>query len=152
MASPRTTETRVQDTLARLAEDVDCWVASASPASGAPYLIPLSFLWDGTSLFVATPAASPTSRNLQASGTVRVGLGPTRDVVVIEGRVRALAGDEVTADLGAAFAAKAGFDPRAEPNSYLYFCITPQRIQAWREANELAGRELMRDGVWVSDG
>jgi hypothetical protein len=23
------------------------------------------------------------------------------------------------------------------------------RMQAWREANEIAGRELMRDGRWV---
>jgi hypothetical protein len=23
------------------------------------------------------------------------------------------------------------------------------RLQAWREANELAGRELMRDGHWL---
>jgi hypothetical protein len=24
-----------------------------------------------------------------------------------------------------------------------------QRVQAWREANEIAGRTLMRDSVWI---
>jgi hypothetical protein len=32
---------------------------------------------------------------------------------------------------------------------YRWFRITPRRIQAWREANELAGRTLMRDGRWL---
>jgi hypothetical protein len=28
--------------------------------------------------------------------------------------------------------------------------ITPQSIQAWREANELEGRQLMREGEWLA--
>jgi hypothetical protein len=27
--------------------------------------------------------------------------------------------------------------------------LRPDRIQAWRESNELAGRLLMRDGTWL---
>jgi hypothetical protein len=27
--------------------------------------------------------------------------------------------------------------------------VTPRRIQAWREENELAEREIMRDGRWL---
>jgi len=27
--------------------------------------------------------------------------------------------------------------------------IRPRRIQAWREANKLPGRELMRNGRWL---
>jgi hypothetical protein len=27
--------------------------------------------------------------------------------------------------------------------------LRPERIQAWRESNELAGRQLMRDGEWL---
>jgi hypothetical protein len=47
------------------------------------------------------------------------------------------------------FAAKTGFDPRRLATPYLYFRVRPRRIQAWREANELDGRELMRDGEWL---
>src|SRR5690242_2164241 len=97
-ADPRSRAQRRRDTEHRLAHDVDVWVASAS-ADGAPYLVPLSFDWDGEALLLATPASSPTARNLAVSGTARLGLGETRD--------------------------------------------------AGREVDELAGRELMRDGRWL---
>jgi Pyridoxamine 5'-phosphate oxidase len=140
---------RKLDALNRLENDVDAWAATADAATGTPYLIPLSFLWDGLTLLLATPAASPTGRNLQATGKVRLGIGPTRDLVLIEGTVRALAAAELPGDVGDAFAAKTGFDPRGLTGPYLYFRVYPQRVQAWREANELEGRELMRDGQWV---
>jgi len=148
---PRSGQQRKQDTLRRLEEDVDAWIATAS-VDGTPYLVPLSFLWDGASLFIATPTASPTSRNLTATGKVRVGVGPTRDLVLIEGTVDVLADDDILDALGDAFAARTGFDPRALTTPYRYFRIHPQRIQAWREANELDGRELMRGGEWLVAG
>lgn len=154
MTSPdppaRTPMQRKQDTLNRLEHDVDAWVATADPATGNPYLIPLSFLWTGAALLIATPASSPTGRNLQSTGKARVGIGPTRDLVLIEGTVQVLADAEVTGEVGDAFAAKTGFDPRELTTRYLYFRIHPQRIQAWREANELDGREIMTDGNWHS--
>ncbi len=52
--------------------------------------------------------------------------------------------------MGDRFAAKTGFDPRAEATRFRYFRIRPRRIQAWREANELAGRDLMLDGAWLA--
>jgi hypothetical protein len=145
----RTSRQRKQDTLNRLEHDVDAWVATADPADGTPYLVPLSFLWDGGTLLIATPSASPTSRNLRATGKARVGIGPTRDVVLIEGTVRALPATELPVEVGDAFAAKTGFDPRKLTTPYLYFRIHPQRLQAWRESNELNGRDLMRGGHWV---
>ena len=33
---------------------------------------------------------------------------------------------------------------------YVYLVLRPQRIQVWRESNELAGRTVMRGGAWVS--
>jgi hypothetical protein len=147
---PRTRQQRKQDALHRLQRDVDAWVATADEGSGTPYLVPLSFLWDGSTLLVATPSSSPTSRNLRATGKVRLGIGPTRDLVLIEGTVQALAAaSEIPDRVGDAFAAKTGFDPRELTSSYLYFRIQPQRLQAWREANELEDRELMRGGHWV---
>ena len=145
---PRSPRQRRQDTLERLERDVDAWVATADATGGTPYLVPLSFLWDGVSLLIATPSASPTGRNLEATGRVRLGIGPTRDLVLIEGTVSTvLAAAEVPDVLGDAFAAKTGFDPR-QLSDYRYFRIHPQRLQAWREANELAGRELMAGGQW----
>ncbi len=149
-ANPRSLAQRRTDTLRRLEADVDCWVATADPASGSPSLVPLSFLWEGASLLLATPATSPTGRNLRTTGSVRVAIGPTRDVVLIEGTVEDLAVEDIPTALGDAFAARAGFDPRAEAGIYRYFRVRPRDIRAWREANELAGRQLMRDGRWLT--
>jgi hypothetical protein len=52
-------------------------------------LVPLSFDWDGEAILVATPANSPTGRNLAATRAVRLGFGPTRDVSMIDGEVEA---------------------------------------------------------------
>lgn len=149
---PRTRQQRKQDVLDRLEHDVDAWVATADTNDGTPYMVPLSFLWDGDTMLIATPASSPTGRNLRATGKVRLGLGPTRDVILIEGTARALPATELPGQVGDAFAAKTGFDPRELSDPYLYFRVRPQRLQAWREVNELKDRELMRDGRWTVPG
>ncbi|GAA3117561.1 hypothetical protein GCM10010521_01580 [Streptomyces rameus] len=111
-AGPRPRAQRRRDTEHRFTHDVDLWVASASP-DGAPYLVPLSFDWDGTALLLATPAGSPTGRNLAATRTTRLALGRTRDVAVIEGDVEVLEIDALRQQQGDRFAARTGFDPRA---------------------------------------
>ena len=145
----RTPGERRRDALNRLEHDVDAWVATADGPGGTPYLVPLSFLWDGDTVLIATASASRTSRNLRATGRVRLGIGPTRDLVLIEGTARALAVDELPAGVGDAFAVKTGFDPRELTDPYTYFRVEPRRLQAWREADELAGRDLVRDGRWL---
>jgi hypothetical protein len=146
-AAPRPPEQRRRDVEHRLATDVDAWVATASP-DGAPYLVPLSFEWDGETLLLATPSDSPTGRNLAGSRTVRLGLGLTRDVVMIDGAVAVMEMAALASSRGDTFAARTGFDPRAQATPYRWFLVTPRRVQAWREANELTGRDLMRDGRW----
>jgi hypothetical protein len=146
-APPRSPEQRRRDTERRLTRDVDLWVATAS-TDGRPYLVPLSFEWDGGTLLLATAADSVTGRNLVANRSVRLGLGETRDVVVIDGELEVLGIDELPPERGDRFAAHTGFDPRALPTPYRWFVVTPQRIQAWREVDELPDRELMRDGRW----
>ncbi|MFD8772349.1 pyridoxamine 5'-phosphate oxidase family protein [Streptomyces sp. NPDC059916] len=151
MPPARTVKQRKQDTLDRLERDEDVWVATADRENATPYLVPLSFLWDGATLLLATPAASPTGRNLRATGRARLGVGPTRDVVMIEGTAQTLTAAELPDGVGDAFTEKTGFDPRTLTSEYLYFRVTPRRVQAWREANELAGRDLMREGEWIED-
>jgi hypothetical protein len=48
---------RRRDTEHRLTHDIDVWVATAS-ADGTPYLVPLSFDYDGEALLMATPTDS----------------------------------------------------------------------------------------------
>jgi hypothetical protein len=126
---------------------VDVWVATAS-ADRAPYLVPLSLAWVDGCAVVAVPESSATARNLEASGRARLAVGPTRDVVMIDAVV--VRADDVGADepLGQAFAAQADWDPR-DSDGYVFFVLRPRQVQAWREADEIPGRTLMRDGTWL---
>ena len=144
MEAPRRIEQRKYDTLARLSAEKDAWIATAD-AAGNAYLLPLSFLWDGVGVIVSTQRSSVTGRNMSRGGRVRAGIGALRDVTIIDGSPEP-ARDEGTKD---AFAAKHGWDPRREADDYAWFRIVPDRVQAWREANELPGRLLMRDGNWL---
>jgi hypothetical protein len=145
---PRNRETRKADTLAMLARPaLDCWVATAS-ASDGPHLVPLSLAWMDERLVIALEQSAVTTRNLTASGSARVGVGPTRDVVMIDAvleRVVDVADDDA---VGAAYVAQADWDPRGSTD-YVFAVLRPVRIQAWREANEIPGRTLMRDGTWL---
>jgi len=146
--APRSRAERRRDTEHRLAHDIDLWVATAS-AGGAPYLVPLSFDWDGEALLLATARDSPTGTNLAATTAVRIGLGLTRDVTMIDGDVEVLEMDALPAEAGDRFATRTGFDPRTLTAPYRWFRIVPRRIQAWREVDELPERELMRDSRWL---
>ena len=124
MPTPRSRPQRRRDTEHRLSRDIDAWVASAS-ADGAPYLVPLSFDWDGEALLMATPTDSPTGRNLAATRAVRLGLGHTRDVSMIEGEVDDLEIGALPQQRRDRFAAHTGFDPRAPATLYRWVRISP---------------------------
>ena len=102
MPAPGSPAQRRRDTEHRLTDDIDVWAASAS-ADGAPYLVPLSFDWDGEALLVPTPTDSPTGRNLAATRTVRLGLGHARDASMIDGEVEVLEIDALPQQRGDRF-------------------------------------------------
>jgi hypothetical protein len=81
---------------------------------------------------------------------VRLAIGETRDVVLIEGTAQHLTPEELSAHDGDAFAEKTGFDPRKLVDQ-LYFRVSPRRLQAWREADEIKGRDLIVEGRWTVD-
>jgi hypothetical protein len=143
---------RKRDTLAKLANPAeDIWVATASTGAGGPepHLVPLSLGWIDERVVIAVASDSATARNVRAQGTARLALGPTRDVVVIDAVLEREAPVDDAAGLGDAYAAQADWDPREDPDTYVFLVLRPSRIQAWRESNELRGRVLMRDGAWL---
>jgi hypothetical protein len=148
MADAREREARKADTVAMLATPaIDVWVATAS-AEGVPHLVPVSLAWVDDRVLIAVEVSSVTARNLTASGRARLAVGPTRDVTMIDAVLERAV--DVSADdaLGAAYAAQADWDPRRD-TGYVFLVLRPVRVQAWREANEIAGRTLMRDGTWL---
>jgi hypothetical protein len=144
----RSPKKRKSDVLHRLEHDKELWAASAD-FKGVPHLVPLSFWWDGKHLFVATARKNPTARNMVDTGHVRVALGCTRDVVLINAVSRLLGKDELSKEYGDAYVAKCGWDPRAS-KTYQFFRLEPRRVECWREWNEHADREVMRDGQWLA--
>jgi hypothetical protein len=126
---------------------IDVWVATAS-TTGAPHLVPVSLAWVDERVVVAVEGSSITARNVMASGAARLAVGPTRDVVMIDAVLETAV--DVAADvvLGAAYVAQADWDPRRS-RGYVFVVLRPVRVQAWREANEIAGRDLMRNGRWL---
>jgi hypothetical protein len=145
--SVRSVTERIMDTRAKLESEVDLWVASAT-ANGDAYLLPLSNYWDGATLTMATPATTRTARNLRRAGWARLGLGPTRDVVIIEGPVVEFASDADDA-LAEAHARAAGFDARRSPG-YVFFQLRPQLILAWRNPAEAEAGPIMLNGEWLA--
>ena len=148
MPEPRDPATRKADALRQLtAPAADAWVATASTA-GEPYLVPLSLAWVDDRAVIALDANSVTARNLSSGRRARLAVGPTRDLVLLDAELERSVGVDDDADLGAAYAAQADWDPRGL-GGYVFLVLRPTKIQTWRESNELAGRVVLRDGAWT---
>lgn len=143
---PRDATTRVADTRDRLERDADAWIASAGPEG--PWLVPLSPLWDGERIWFMHNEASPTTSNVRADQRVRVAFGPTRDVVLIDGTAEVRPSADLADALLTSWQERHGGDPRSWAE--VTIVVRPERIQAWREENELSGRTIMRDGHWLA--
>ncbi len=145
MADPRSTSQRIVDTVSRLENDTDAWVASTDAAW--PWLTPLCLLWHDGHLLFATDSSTPTASNARTLPEVRVALGHTRDVVIVQGQAAISGSADLTGDEAAGYQTKHGSDPRTWADAVIR--VRPVRILAWREENELAGRLLMRAGRWL---
>ena len=146
----RSTDERRQQARHRLETDANVWIATAD-REGTPHLVPLSLVWDGARILVATPTASPTVRNATASGRARLALDSTDDVVLLDARVEAVdfaAAEPTTIEL---FTSRVGWDPRDEPGAWTLLVLTPTTVLAWRDVFEIEGRTIMRGGAWVGD-
>jgi pyridoxamine 5'-phosphate oxidase-like protein len=152
MAAPRSRQKRLADAREILGtRHADVWVASAS-AGGGPYLVPVSFAWDGETVTIAVKASSPTARNVTAAGNARLAFGTTRDVVMVDATLESSTGVvDADAELADRYAGQADWNPLDDDDrdDYVFLVLRPQRIQVWRESNELAGRTVMRGGEWL---
>jgi hypothetical protein len=145
-ADPRPGPVRKADVLAKLTAPVaDAWVATAGP-----YLVPLTSAWLRERIVLATDGKSRTAVNLTTTGIARIALGATRDVVMIDAVLEeTFPVAQAPAWVADGYAAGSDWDPRTAGGSYVYLVLRPDRIQAWREANEIPGRTLMRNGTWL---
>lgn len=146
--APRSLAQRKADTLALLENEEDAWIATAG-TDGIAHLVPLSVWWDGEVLTMTTTASAPTARNAGASRQARVAFGDTRDVVVIDTAVETIPVPDAPESVTSGFVAHTGWNPEDNDGDWVYLRLTPRRVQAWREADEIDGRTIMRDGCWL---
>jgi len=146
----RSPKERKADALSKLAAvDTNVWVASASLPGGV-HLVPVTHTWNGSQIVLATEPRSRTAANVTTNPRVRLALGETRDVVMIDAvLVEAIPKSEAPAALAGGYAAQAGWDPLTDGGDYVYLVFRPERIQVWREAEDLTGRTVMRNGAWA---
>lgn len=150
MSVSRSTEQRRTDAVAVLDQQGDAWLATAS-RDGVPTLIAVSAAWTGTELVIATRDASPTARNLDATGRARVALGSPADVVMLDVTVESTTpATKDAGEIATTFRDAVGWDPAEEGSDWHYFRLRPTRIQAYRGYGDQAGRDVMRDGRWLA--
>jgi len=147
MTGPRESSQRKVDALEKLSSDYDIWVATAD-RDGKACLVPLSFAWVDERIILVTARQNRTARNIAATGTAHLALGPTRDVISLEGTAELIGSDELADEDADCYAAQAGWDPRPD-DSMVWIVFRPSRIQAWREVDELEERTIMEDGRWL---
>ena len=142
----RSPSQRIADSLEHFRGDSDCWFASAG--GDRPHLIPLSFIWLDNHFYLAIPKDSRTARNVKAGGAVRLAVGGTRDVVVVDGLAKLRSVPDLPRKILKAYVERFGWD-LADTPEYVGVVVEPQRVQAWREENEIVGRTVMVDGKWI---
>lgn len=68
--------------------------------------------------------------------------------MVVDAVLEAAVPVEEAGEIAETYAAQADWEPRVSAG-YLYLVLRPTRVQVWREANEIPGRTIMRDGRWL---
>ena len=139
---------RVADARGALERAAEAWVATASP-SGRAHLVPLDLVFDGRVLRCATMARSATARNLAATRTARVAVGDPADVVMVDVTASVTPWPDADAAATRAFVEARGWDPASEPGEFVLLELRPTRVQAWNSVEEIPGRTVLTDGVWL---
>lgn len=132
----------------RLSTHHRLWLATGSDGRGA-HLIPVSFVWTGEHLTMATFERSRTMANLRAHPRARLAIGETDDVVAIDGDVSIVEVADVDGTIADRYA-QVSHDPRRIPG-FLYLYLRPDRIMVWNGFHEYGGRTVMLGGCWLDE-
>ena len=146
----RSAQQRRADLIERLETADNIWVATAS-GDGNVHSVPFSLAWDGNRIMVATPDSTVTARNCAETGRARAHLDSSYDVAVIDGDVETVPFLNLTPTEKRSFVERVGWDPSNEPQNWVALYVTPTRVQVWSGVEEIAARDIMIDGRWVSD-
>lgn len=86
---------------------------------------------------------------IAASGELRLALGDSRDVTLIEAAAEVVPCPDAPDPVARCYADRTGWDPRREQVPHVFLIATPRTVRAWNSLAELTGRTIMRDGQWI---
>lgn len=144
-SAPRSVVERRRAALDLLARSDQLWLATGGERGA--HLIPVSYIWNGAYLTMATFLRSRTVSNLRAHPAGRAAVGQPSDLVMVDGAVELVGPaslDTATADAYA----RISFDPRVL-HGLVFLRLVPAQIQVWNGFHEFHGRTIMADGRWL---
>jgi general stress protein 26 len=111
-----------------------------------PNVVPLSFVWINGRFYLCTREANRTVHNLRANPRVRLVFGPTRDVVLVDGRAKLRAMESCPGRVRRAFTTRVDWEIAEQSGEFILVVVEPRRVQAWRTEREMT---IMIGGVWL---
>jgi PPOX class probable F420-dependent enzyme len=123
----------------RLRTEPIIWLTTAS-ASGAPHMVPMWFLWDGSVVLLFSLPNTRKLRDIAANPAVVLALEPADqgyDVVIVEGKATLL-GDPIITGLMPEFVTKYADVPRRWPPAKWAekftqaIRVAPTKLTAWK--------------------
>ena len=145
----RSTARRVKESLDALLLQANVWVATANHEA-IPHMVPFSLHWDGEHIIICTDPASATVKNLVSSPNAKLSIGDSNDVVLITAELVSVVDVQKSdAQLVEQFSARTGWNPKRETTDMVFVTLKPTKVHAWRDAAEINGRTIMRNGTWL---
>jgi hypothetical protein len=144
---PRSRLERRAAALEHLRSNSNLWFATASDGRG-PHLIPVSYWWDGNRLTTAMFENSRTLKNVRSQPKVRVAIGSTGDVLMIDSTATIVSVTEIDPGAAEAYARAAGM---TQDRCRVSLTSNWLRSGCRRggDPRSFAGRTVMHRGVWL---
>jgi len=87
---------------------------------------------------------------MEANPNVTLAGGTFNDAIVIHAQVIESRAVKDAPDLARGFKAAMGWEPSAVSDGWSFFTLRPTKIQAFRDFEEIAGRDVMVRSRWLA--
>ena len=141
--------TRKKDVLETLAKNGRFWLGTAD-VTGRPHVIAVSAWWESEALVMATLGTSRTARNIETNPRVTLATGAFNDAIVIHAQMIESSAVEDSPELAKGFKAALGWEPSEVSPGWIFFRLRPTKIQAFRDYEEIEGRDVMVRSRWLA--
>ena len=145
----RDVATRKKDVLETLAKNGRFWLGSADPA-GRPHVIAVSAWWESDALVIATLGSNRTARNIEMNPRVTLATGAFNDAIIIHAQMIESRAVEDSQDIAQGFKKAMGWEPSEVGSGWVFLRLRPTKIQAFRDFEEIEGRDVMIRSRWLA--